>query len=120
MNHDTNETQELIAAGATLYREIAQNGSGNLIRLGISLADDLPTLVAGLHGANLVPSELADLSEEEAQELELAIAKQLGDITSPPVLAAIKASAAATLAGVVAVKAWRAALATNATEGVRA
>lgn len=111
MIHDIKETKELLAAGATVYREIAKLGTGSMLRLGLAIADDVPTIVSGLHGAHQVPAELADLTPEEAAQLQDELRSHFIDATDARVLEAIEASAAATLAGVVAVRKWRDALA---------
>lgn len=112
MIHDIKETTELLTAGAALYREIARTGGGSAFRIAVALADDVPVLVAGLHGAHQVPAELADLTEEESLQLQQQLAATFIEAGSNPLVAeAIKASAAATLAGVVAVRKWREAVA---------
>lgn len=110
MNHDIKETTELVAAGAAIYEAIARTGSDNLLRLGLELADDVPLLVAGLHGAQLVPAELADLSEQEADLLQQRLNHEFLNAETTEIQEALKASAAATLAGVVAVRKWREAI----------
>lgn len=114
MIHDIKETTELLKAGGTLYREIARHGGGNTFKVAMALADDVPVLVAGLHGAHQVPAELADLTDEESGQLQTELEATFADSTNPLVVEAIKASAAATLAGVVAVRKWREALGTAA------
>lgn len=119
MTHDITETKELIAAGATVYREIARHGGSNMLKLGFGLADDLPVIVSGLHNAHQVPAELADLTEEETRDIKAELAARFGADFDPLILDAIQASATATLAGVAAVKAWRAAMATSTEKGVQ-
>jgi hypothetical protein len=105
--HDTRETAEIIKAGAILYREIASLKEPSALRLALALADDIPTIVSGLHGAHLVPAELSDLSEVESIELEAELARAFGASDNPAVQLAVKQSAKAVLAGVLAVRAWR-------------
>lgn len=105
--HDTRETAEIIKAGAILYREIAALKEPSALKLALALADDVPALVSGLHGAHQVPAELADLSEAECIALEQDLAQAFGDSDNPAVQLAIQQSAKAVLAGVLAVRAWR-------------
>lgn len=105
--HDTRETAEIIKAGAILYREIAALKDPSPFRLALALADDVPTIVSGLHGAHLVPAELADLSEEESIQVEAELARAFNDSHDPAVQLAVAQSAKAVLAGVLAVRAWR-------------
>lgn len=107
MIHDTKETSELITAGAVLYKEIAGLKEPSAFRLAIAVADEVPVLVAGLHGAHQVPAELADLTEEEATSLEALLAEKFHSQDNPAVQIAVRASARAVLAGVLAVRAWR-------------
>jgi len=106
--HDTKETAEIIAAGSILYREIASLKDPSPFKLALALADDVPTIVSGLHGAHLVPAELADLSEDESAELERQLADKFQSHDSPAVQLAVQQSAKAVLAGILAVRAWRA------------
>ncbi len=117
MIYDTRETTELIAAGAILYKEIAGLKEPSPFRLALALADDVPTIVSGLHGAHLVPHELADLSEDESKQIEAALAEKFGSHANPAVQAAVQQSARAVLAGVLAVRAWRAAFASAHADG---
>jgi hypothetical protein len=107
MLHDTKETAEIIKAGAILYREIASLKDPSPFKLALALADDIPTIVSGLHGAHLVPAELTDLSEDESTQLEAELASSFGDSDNPAVQRAVVQSAKAVLAGVLAVRAWR-------------
>lgn len=105
--HDIKETSEIIAAGAVLYKEIAGLNDPSPFKLALALADDVPTIVSGLHGAHQVPAELADLSETEAAELESALAEKFNSHANPALALAVQQSAKAVLAGILAVRAWR-------------
>jgi len=106
--HDIKETSEIIHAGSVLYREIAALNEPSPFKLALALADDVPTIVSGLHGAHLVPAELADLSEDESVELERALADKCNAHGNPALQLAVQQSAKAVLAGILAVRAWRA------------
>jgi hypothetical protein len=110
MIHDTKETAELIHAGATLYKEIAALKEPSAFLLVLALTDDIPVLVSGLHGAHQVPAELADLTDKEAADLEKLLADKFHSYDNAAIGEAVRASARAVLAGVLAVRAWRVAM----------
>ncbi len=113
---DTKETTELVTALAKVLRDVAKHGDDGKVKLLVSLLGDSGAILTGLQGADKIPAEIKDLTEEEITELYQIVETELGEGWDPDLRAAIEATSTTAFAAAAAVTRWQTVIANRKKE----